>query len=237
MKNQKKQNIIQLVLAILIILLINYIGSQTFFRLDLTADKRYTLSDITHEMLDSLDDVVYIEVYLDGDMPIGFQRMQKSIKELLDEFRVISGSNIQYTFINPSASSDHSKRDAVYQDLFERGLDPTNVKDRDKEGGIAEKTLFPGAIIAYQDRETPVNFLKNNQAFSAEQNLNNSIQDLEYELADAISKITTQNKKKIAFIDYWDRDEKKRMVDVIDIKDARKYMSPKKKSRGFEFLN
>ncbi len=201
MKNQKKQNIIQLVLALLIILLINYIGSQTFFRLDLTADKRYTLSDVTHEILDSLDDIVYVEVYLDGDMPIGFQRMQKSIKELLDEFRVIAGSNIQYTFINPSASSDHSKRDAVYQDLFDRGLDPTNVKDRDKEGGIAEKTLFPGAIIAYQDRETPVNFLKNNQAFSAEQNLNNSIQDLEYELIDAIRKITTRNKKKIAFIE------------------------------------
>jgi ABC-2 type transport system permease protein len=71
MKNQKKQNIIQLMLALVIILLINYISSQTFFRLDLTADKRYTLSDVTYELLDSLDEIVYIEVYLDGDMQIG----------------------------------------------------------------------------------------------------------------------------------------------------------------------
>ncbi len=201
MKNQKKQNIIQLMLALVIILLINYISSQTFFRLDLTADKRYTLSDVTYELLDSLDEIVYIEVYLDGDMPIGFQRMQKSIKELLDEFRVIAGKNIQYNFINPSASGSQSKREAMYQDLYERGLDPSNVKDKDREGGVAEKILFPGAIISYGDKETPVNFLKNNPAFSAEVNLNNSIQGLEYELVDAIRKITTQKRKKIAFIE------------------------------------
>ncbi|HSH51613.1 MAG TPA: gliding motility-associated ABC transporter substrate-binding protein GldG [Bacteroidales bacterium] len=201
MKNQKKQNIIQLIFALVIILLINYISSQTFFRLDLTADKRYTLSDATHEILDSINEIVFVEIYLDGDMPIGFQRMQKSIKELLDEFRVIAGKNIQYTFINPSASNDQSKRDAIYHDLYDRGLDPTNVKDRGREGGVAEKILFPGAIITYGDNATPVNFLKNNPAFSAEVNLNNSIQDLEYELVDAIHKITTKSRKKIAFIE------------------------------------
>ena len=201
MKNQKKQNIIQLALALVILVLINYISSQSFFRIDLTSDKRYTLSEVTHELIDSLDDVVYIEVYLDGDMPIGFQRMQKSIKEMLDEFRVIAGENIQYTFVNPSRSTEQSERNALFRDLYDRGLEPTNVKDRDKQGGIAEKLLFPGAIITYRDKETPVNFLKNNPAFSAEVNLNNSIQDIEYELVDAIRKITEKKRKKIAFIE------------------------------------
>jgi len=201
MKNQKKQNIIQLALALVILVLINYISSQSFFRIDLTSDKRYTLSEVTHELIDSLDDVVYIEVYLDGDMPIGFQRMQKSIKEMLDEFRVIAGENIQYTFVNPSRSTEQSERNALFRDLYDRGLEPTNVKDRDKQGGIAEKLLFPGAIITYRDKETPVNFLKNNPAFSAEVNLNNSIQDIEYELVDAIRKITAKKRKKIAFIE------------------------------------
>lgn len=201
MKNQKKQNIIQLALALVILMLINYISSQTFFRIDLTSDKRYTLSEITHELIDSLDDVVYIEVYLDGDMPIGFQRMQKSVKEMLDEFRVIAGENIQYTFVNPSRSSDQSERNALFRDLYERGLEPTNVKDRDDEGGVAEKLLFPGAIVTYRDKETPVNFLKNNPAFSAEVNLNNSIQDIEYELVDAIRKIAAKKRKKIAFVE------------------------------------
>lgn len=201
MKNLKKQNIIQLIIALIVILLINYIASQLFFRLDLTADKRYTLSEVTHEILDSLEDVVYIEVYLDGEMPIGFQRMQKSIIELLDEFRIIAGDNLHYRFINPSNSTDPAKRNAVYQDLYDRGVEPTNVKDRDEEGGMAEKILFPGAIITYKDRETPVNFLVNNASLSAEANLNNSVQALEYKLIDAIRKITVKQRKRIAFIE------------------------------------
>ncbi len=201
MKNLKKQNIIQLIIALIVILLINYIASQLFFRLDLTADKRYTLSEATHEILDSLEDVVYIEVYLDGEMPIGFQRMQKSIIELLDEFRIIAGDNLHYRFINPSNSTDPAKRNAVYQDLYDRGVEPTNVKDRDEEGGMAEKILFPGAIITYKDRETPVNFLVNNASLSAEANLNNSVQALEYKLIDAIRKITVKQRKRIAFIE------------------------------------
>lgn len=200
-KNLKTQNIIQLFIALVIILIINYISSNVYFRLDLTADKRYTLSEVTHEILDSLDDLIYIEIYLDGEMPIGFQRMQKSIHELMDEFRIVAGSDIQYQFKNPSESSSESERNTMYQDLYERGLDPTNVKDRDEEGGLAEKILFPGAIITYKNKEVPLNLLLNNPGLSAEINLNNSIQSLEYEFVDAIRKITSQQRKKIAFVE------------------------------------
>jgi len=186
---------------LVIILIINYIASNAYFRLDLTADKRYTLSEPTHEILDSLDDIVYLEIYLDGEMPIGFQRMQKAIYELMDEFRVIAGNNIQYQFVNPSESNDESERNAFYQDLYQRGLEPTNVKDRDEEGGIAEKILFPGAILSYKDKEVAVNLLVNNSGLSAEMNLNNSIQSLEYEFIDAIRKLTADQRKRIAFIE------------------------------------
>jgi ABC-2 type transport system permease protein len=197
----RKQNIIQLFSALIIIFLVNYISSNKYFRLDLTADNRFTLSEATHQILDSLDDVIYIKVYLDGEMPIGFMRMQKSIVELMDEFRVISASNVQFAFVNPSESSDESKRNAIYQDLYQRGLNPTNVKDRDEEGGMVEKILFPGSIISYKDKETPINLLINNPGLSAEVNLNNSIQALEYEFIDAINKITTKKRKRIAFIE------------------------------------
>lgn len=200
-KNLKKQNIIHLTLALIIVLLINYISSNAYFRLDLTADKRYTLNKSSREILDSLNDIVYIEIYLDGEMPVGFQRMQKSVRELMDEFRVIANDNIQFSFINPSESADQKKRNALFQDLYDRGLNPTNVKDRDTEGGMAEKMLFPGAIIAYQGKETPVNLLKNNPGLSANENLNNSIESLEYEFIDAIRKITVKQRKRIAFIE------------------------------------
>lgn len=200
-KSLKTENIVQLIVALAIVLLINYISSNTYFRLDLTADKRYTLTDASHEILDSLDDIIYIEIYLDGEMPIGFQRMQKSIHELMDEFRVIAGNNIQFQFVNPSQSADQSKRNAIYQDLYERGLDPANVKDRDEEGGLAEKILFPGAIMTYRGKETPINLLVNNPSLSAEVNLNNSIQSLEYMFIDAIRKITAKQRKRIAFVE------------------------------------
>ncbi|MGE0090357.1 MAG: gliding motility-associated ABC transporter substrate-binding protein GldG [Bacteroidales bacterium] len=200
-KNIKKQNVIQLFLAIAIILLVNYVADFFYFRIDLTTDKRYTLSEQSKKVVSQLNDIVYIEIYLDGDMPIAFQRMRRSIADLMDEFRVIDNDNIKYTFINPSKSSDQSKRNAIYQELYDRGLIPTNVKDRDKEGGIAEKILFPGAIVSYQGNEVPLNLLINNPGYSPEVNLNNSIQALEFSFVDAIRKITVKERKKIAFIE------------------------------------
>jgi gliding-associated putative ABC transporter substrate-binding component GldG len=200
-KNYKKQNVIQLFLAIAIILLVNYVAGFFYFRIDLTTDKRYTLSEQSKKAISQLNDIVYIEIYLDGDMPIAFQRMRRSIAELMDEFRVIDDDNIKYTFINPSKSSDQSKRNSIYQELYDRGLVPTNVKDRDNEGGIAEKILFPGAIVSYQGNEVPLNLLINNPGFSPEVNLNNSIQALEFSFVDAIRKITAKERKKIAFIE------------------------------------
>lgn len=200
-KNLRSQNIIQLLIALVTIVLVNYISSNAYFRLDLTADKRYTLSEATENIIESLEDVVYIEIYLDGDMPIGFQRMRRSIEELMDEFRVIAGSNIQYTFINPSESDNEEKRNAIYQDIYQRGLIPMNVKDRDDEGALVEKMLFPGAIVSFGDKETPVNLLVNTPGLGAETNLNNSIQALEYEFVNAIRKLALKTRKKIAFIE------------------------------------
>jgi gliding-associated putative ABC transporter substrate-binding component GldG len=200
-QNLKTQNITQLIIALVIILFVNYISSNKYFRLDLTTDKRYTLTDATNAILNSLNDVVYIEIYLDGKMPIDYKRMNKSIEELMDEFRVIAGSNIKYQFVNPSKSNDESKRNAIYQDLYERGLNFTYATDQDEEGGLAEKILFPGAFIRYKDFEIPLNLLRENLGLSEELNLNNSIQSLEYEFVNAISKIITTKRKKIAFVE------------------------------------
>ncbi len=200
-KKLKNQNIIHLLSTLVIIVLINYLSSALFLRLDLTSDNRYTLTKTTKQILDSLDDIVYIQLFLDGDMPVGFKRMQKSIKEMIDEFKLIANDNIEYEIINPSASDDKGKRAAIYRDIYQRGLNPTNVHDKDNEGGTSQKLLFPGAIITYGEKETSVNFLKNNSGFSAEQNLNNSIQSIEYKLIDAIRRLTVKKKQRIAFIE------------------------------------
>ena len=196
----KRKNLFQLLLLLVLIIVINFISSSVYHRIDLTSDNRYTLKPKTKKILRELDDVVYFKVYLSGDMPIGLKRMQSRVREMLSEFRVYAGENIQYQFINPAEGRDSEERQRFYSDLRDKGLRPTNVKSRDKEGGYSQKMIFPGTIVNCGEEQTAVNLLKNNPGLSAERNLNHSIQALEYNLVDAVYKLTIEEKQPIAFI-------------------------------------
>lgn len=111
---QKKNNIIQLVLAMMIIILVNVIGTYVFARFDLTEDNRYSLSDATKEMLDDVDDVVFFKVYLEGEFPAGFKRLKRETREMLNEFRAYN-KNIEYEFINPANVGDKEQLQKFYQ--------------------------------------------------------------------------------------------------------------------------
>jgi len=199
-KNIKKQSIIQLVASLAVIFLVNYIGSFEFERFDLTSEKRYTLSKETKNLVKNLDDVVYIRIFLEGDFPAEFKRLQNATKEMLDEFRVYSTDNIEYEFINPSSNPDDRARNAVYQELIKEGLQPTSLQKKE-EGGTSQQIIFPGAIFTYKERDIPLQLLKSQMGVAPEIMLNNSIQSLEYELANAIRKITAPYKPKIGFIE------------------------------------
>jgi ABC-2 type transport system permease protein len=155
----KRKNITQLLMSLLIIALINIIGLFVFERFDLTQEKRYTVSKATKDLLKDLNDVVYIKVYLEGDFPAGFKRLRNSTKEMLDEFKVIAGDNIEYEFINPSIDPDEKKRHEIYRQLTKQGLQYTNLEVREGDGK-SEKIIFPGAILTYRDKEAPLQILK-----------------------------------------------------------------------------
>ena len=123
-KNIRRSQLVQLLLSLTIIILVNVIGSFVFTRIDLTAEKKYTLSDVTKELLNEVDDIVFFRIYLEGEFPAGFKRLRNATKEMLDEFRAYN-RNIQYEFINPSESEDQAERQEVYQQLIEKGLQPT----------------------------------------------------------------------------------------------------------------
>ncbi len=214
-KDIKRNNIIQLVLGVVIIILVNVIGYYVFTRFDLTSEKRYTLSEPTKQILRNLDDIVYFEVYLDGDFPAGFKRLRRETKEMLDEFRAYS-DNIQYEFINPSESSDPEERNAVYQRLVERGLQPTDLNVKNKEG-TSRQIIFPGTIISYKEKEMPVELLKSQMGVPPEEVLNNSIQNLEFNLISAVKKLTVAKKPRVAFIEGHGELE---LIDVADITKA-----------------
>ncbi len=199
-KNSKKQAFIQAGAALIVILLINYIGSYEFERFDLTSEKRYTLSKETKNLVKNLDDVIYIRIFLEGDFPAEFKRLQSATKEMLDEFRVYSSDNIEYEFINPSSNPDDKARNAVYQELIKQGLQPTSLQKK-KEGETSQQIIFPGAIFTFQERDIPLQLLKSQMGVAPEIMLNNSIQSLEYELANTIRKLTAPYKPKIGFIE------------------------------------
>ncbi|HPI86748.1 MAG TPA: gliding motility-associated ABC transporter substrate-binding protein GldG [Bacteroidales bacterium] len=196
--NLMRNSLIQLGLGLLIIILANIIGSYWFTRFDLTSEKRYSLSPVTKNLLKEIDDIVYFQVYLDGEFPAGFKRLRNATKEMLDEFRAYN-KNIQYEFVNPSASDNEQERNDTYQLLVEKGLQPTDLKVNTKEG-LEQQIIFPGAIVTYKSNELPVELLNSQIGVDPEDVLNNSVQALEFRLASAIRELTVIMKPSVAFV-------------------------------------
>jgi len=201
----KKRNIIQLLTAIIIIVLVNIAGSFQFWRLDLTTEKRYTLSPLTKQFLGNINEDISVQIYLEGDdLPFRFRRMRNAIKELLDEFGQYSSANIAYEFINPTENPDKKVRFAIYKELHDLGIIPVEADDAAGDASKMEKKMvFPGVVIAYHGRQIGVQLLKKDAHYKpdAEENINNSIQSLEYEFTNALRKLLLNEKPVIAFIE------------------------------------
>lgn len=213
MKIKKWEDILQFVAVFLLIVLLNIYAVVYFFRLDLTEEKRYTIAEPTKDILRKLDDQIYVEVYLDGDLNAGFKRLQKAIRETLDEFTVYGGANVQYKFVNPDEASSEEDRNNFYKQLTGKGVQPTNLFDN-QNGKKVEKVIFPSALISYKNKETPVLLLKGNVAASPMEQLNQSVENVEYELINAIKKITLSQKPSIAIIEGHDE---LRPIDIADL--------------------
>ena len=184
---------------ILFIILLNQLLSSQYFRIDLSEDKRFSIKEASIKNLRKLDNTVYIEVFLDGDMPAGFKRLQRSVKETLEIFASYSDDKVQFRFIDPSVAKSKRARNDFYRALTKKGLTPTNVFSTEN-GKKVEKIIFPGATISYKGKEKTILLLKGNARSSAEERLNQSIEGIEYELSSAISQLTEGKKKHIALL-------------------------------------
>ena len=172
-----------------------------FFRIDLTSDKRYSISEQTKTLMRNTDAPLKVVVYLDGDLNPGFQRLKKSTAELLDELSVYSNQNIEIEYENPSLADTPAQREKKYAELQMRGLLPTAVYERDKEGKSIQKVIFPWIEITYNGKKVQVCLLKNILGNSGEENLNISIENLEFEITDGIRRLVNRDVSKIAFLE------------------------------------
>jgi ABC-2 type transport system permease protein len=196
--NKTFQKTFFFIVSVLVVVIISYFF---FFRIDLTSDKRYSIASQTKSLMRNIHAPVEVTVYLDGDLNPGFLRLKNSISELLQELSVYSNSRINVKYENPSKANSTEERLTNYAVLESRGLTPTAVYERDKEGKSIQKVIFPWLEISYKNNIIPVSLLKNIRGNSGEENLNISIENLEFEITDAIRRLVNTQIKKIAFIE------------------------------------
>jgi len=192
----KKSNLKTLLITIAIVLVVNGIGNQFFHRFDLTKDKRYTLSSASLNIIKQVQNPLYVKIYLQGDLPAEFKRLQSETRDLLEEFQAYN-KNIVFEFVDPLENEDESMDNI--KNLYLKGLTPINITVDDK-GKQSQAMVFPWAIAVYNNKEVNIPLLKNIMGASTTQKVIGSVQHLEYSIADAINKITKEKQKKIAVI-------------------------------------
>lgn len=186
----------QLLVTLIVLVAINY-GNQFYFkRFDLTHDKRYTLSETSMNIIEQIDSPLYVDVFLEGNFPADFKRLQIETQQLLEEFTAYN-PNIIFQFVNPIEKEE--ERLAVMKQFTERGLQPLSVTV-DFKGKQTQEVVFPWAVASYGDRSSKVGLLKNLMGASTEEKVISSVQHLEFAFAEAFHKIINEKQKKIAII-------------------------------------
>ena len=190
-----KKNLKNLLISLGFILILNILGNYYFHRFDLTKDKRYTLSKTSLNILKNIKEPLYITVYLDGEFPAEFKKLQTETRQITEEFQAYN-SNIIVNFQNPIEDDANMTK---VRSLFKKGLTPINITV-DLKGKQSQSMVFPWAIANYQGKEVNIPLLKNLMGATTVQKVIGSIQHLEYSFVDAFNKITVKKQKKIAII-------------------------------------
>lgn len=196
MKDVQKNSLKKLGFLAIGLFILNFASYYIYKRFDVTQDKRYTLSETTKKIIDDIDSPLIIDVFLEGNFPADFKKLQTETRQLLEEFSAYN-SNITFQFVNPIEKEE--ERVEVMKKFFEKGLTPINVTVEEK-GKQTQEVVFPWALANYGDKGAKVQLLKNLMGASTEKKVESSVQHLEYAFAEAIHKISKEKQRKIAVI-------------------------------------
>lgn len=196
-----KKHILYKPLAIIITATIisSLLISYRIFRIDLTSEKRYSLSEISKKTIKDFKQPINIEIYLTGNLPAGMNDFRKSIIEKIEDFNSYSPSRIFYHEFDIYETGNEKERDEIINNLIESGIQPINLEHKTTEG-LSTKQIFPGAIIQSGNKAITLNLLRNNPNLSGEENLGQSTELLEFEFLRALKYLKQKDKKKIAFL-------------------------------------
>jgi gliding-associated putative ABC transporter substrate-binding component GldG len=182
------------------LVLVNIVASKVHVRVDLTQEKRFSLSDPTRKILRELDSPVFIEVYLKGDFPAVFRNLASATGDLLREMQDESGGRLAFRFIKPGEGLPDSLQARVFDSLSAMGLKPYTLTVSAKPGEeSSQRTIFPAAVVHYGDKAEPVD-LSNDKGDDAESRINNAESLLEFKFASAIHLLSRKKAPRIAYL-------------------------------------
>lgn len=199
--NKRLQSYLNLLTVLIVVIIANTLGNIYYQRLDLTEEKRFTLSETSKRLCGKLDEKLYIKLFLDGEMSAKFKRLKLEIRDLTLEFREASGQQIELEIINPFDDVKEGEMEKMLQGYAEKGINPVRDIDRENADETRIKYLLPGAEIFYGNKRASINFFEYDVALSPDENISKAIDNIEYELANGIRQVSTDKSKSIVVAD------------------------------------
>ncbi len=182
------------------LILLSFLSGAWYFRIDLTAEKRYSLSPISKQLIQQLDAPIKVDIFLEGELPPGFRKLQQALVEKIQDINAYADYRIHYELIDPyKIVSTPEEQSQLFDRLVSLGLKPTDLRLQRDEGTVT-KLIFPGAVIKYKDYDIGINLLKNNPSIAAENNLNHSVETLEFEMMRAFKVLLDDSRATVAFL-------------------------------------
>ena len=170
------------------VVLVNVLVHHFVVRWDMTNDRRYSIAPTTRTLIQSLDAPLQVTILLDGELNAGFQRLQRATIEMVEELEAIGYWQLGIEY-------------RVSAEEVPKGLSPTVIHERTHKGQTAQTTVYPYALITYKGKTAVVELLRNNRGLSGEENLNHSIENLEFAFVEAIHSLARESVEKIAFLE------------------------------------
>lgn len=201
-RTYKQSSLWQLGLIAAMVVLLNIVAGYAFMRFDLTSEGRYTITEPTRNLLNELDDIVYFEIYLAGEMPADYRRMQSAIADLLEEFNAYTTINIEWDFKDVFEMADNAQQvEKMLEELTKKGIYTRQIAQQ-RLDELSQQILIPGAIAFYKNREVAVNFLPKQKELNEDPIavINSSISTLEYNMANAIQRLVVVEPPKVVFV-------------------------------------
>ncbi len=196
----KKNAILRLIISLLITVLVLFLGSLVYTKFDLTQEKRHSLTQPTIDLMQNLDDQVFVRVYLHGDFPAQFKRLEKAVVERLDELVDYSNGNLSYELIDPYEGLDEKEYKEMENNLYKEGLDFTRISYQ--ENGVTKySNIWPGAIINYQGKTKAIQFFKSSSSAPTEEMINSSVNNLEFDFSSGLRSMMRKDIPRIAILE------------------------------------